>query len=145
MRQFLAGQPRLDWAGRARAAVAPRAYVGRARNFFERHGRIKAYRCGLAQGDGEYLHPALAIYFIDNHKDHSGRYANAGLDQRLKHALYWLANGFVALAGNEDLFVLVGIVAENNPAKLEFFASGFRLNPAASEVQGNEEWKAGLY
>jgi hypothetical protein len=140
---FFAGKPRLDWARRANwaRAGAPRAYARRVGDFFEHDRCIKAYRYGVAERDDVCVHPALAINFIDDHKDHSGRYSNASFNQRLEHTFNWLANSFISLAimshaKNKNLFMIVGIVSDNNPAKFEFFASGLRLNATARKGVG---------
>jgi hypothetical protein len=149
--QFLAGKPRFDWARRTWAAFTPGADEWcPAGEIFECDGRIEANRRCVAELDDECVHPPLAVYRVHDNEHHSRRKTNLALDQWLEHTLDRLPNGFVPLpimrdAENKDLFVFVGIVSDDNAAELELFACGLSLNSAAGEVQGNDEWNAGVY
>jgi hypothetical protein len=124
--------------------------MGRAGDFFERHGGIKAYCCCVAKLDDEHAHPAFSVYLVHDNEHHSGRQPDAALDQGLEHALNGLTDSFIPLTVMRDtknnyLLVFVGIVAHDDAAKLKLFACGLSLNSSAGEIQGNEEWNAGLY
>jgi hypothetical protein len=105
---------------------------------------------GRACGHYERPHPSLTLNSVNGHEHDTGRYANRCLDHRLEYALAWLADGFVSVAVVDDAvnaheLVIIGSIVKDDAPKLEHFACGLGLDSAAGEVQGGDEWKAGLY
>ena len=119
-------------------------------NIPEDYRRIEAECNCVAELDRVDVHPALAVDFVDLDEHHSRRYAECALDHRLEYALNGLSDCFIPLtivddAVDADGFVLIGIVANDDSPELVHFACGLGLDSAAREVQGSDEWEAGLY
>lgn len=105
-----------------------------------RRGRLEAYR--FAHSDIVSLHPALTLDGVYRDEDWTWRYVHRRFDQRLEYTLDGLAHGFVLPAiedeaVNADAFVVACVVAKDNAAEREHFASRLGLDSAAGKAQGN--------